>query len=389
MPEQMPHRYLAALRRYLKPGASVSLSAARGLGRRAVAVGFRTLDLVGIHERAMVSLLLADTVGPTREGIIDHSDTFFAEALTPLEETHRGALEAEVDLQALQRTLTQRTQELEASVNGRRHENALRLSAEKALRLTERASLKLLSKSSHLQTDLRRLTHRLETSQKAERKRIGHKLHSEIVQTLVGIKSQLIQFEAKEKAIIKDLSQSIAHTQRLVKDSVATIHGIARDLRPTLLDDLGLVPALESSLRDFMRETGVRVSLSAYSGIEDISPALRTVLFRVTQEALSNIALHAQASRVDLHLFHRDGKVCAEIRDDGQGFDVDLASRRSARNKLGLIAMRERVEMLGGSFCVQSAPGNETTVRVEIPTHHCRPRPAPDTPSAHTTLACP
>ncbi len=389
MPEQLPHRYLAALRRYLKPGASASLSAARGLGRRAVAVGLHTLDLVRMHERAMVSLLPAETEGPTREEIIEHSETFFAEALTPLEETHRGALEAEVDLEAMKRTLTQRTQELAASVNGIRNEKALRLSAERTLRLTERASSKLLSKSSHLQTDLRRLTHRLETSEKAERRRIGHKLHSEIVQTLICIKAQLTHFKAKEKAASKDLSQSIDHTQRLVKDSVATVHSIARDLRPTLLDDLGLVPALESYLRDFMRDIGIRVTFSAYSGIEEISRPMCTVLYRVTEEALSNVARYAQASRVDLNIFHRDGKLCAEIHDNGQGFDVGRSSRGSARDKLGLIGMRERVEMIGGTFCVQSAPGKETTLRIEIPTHHSRSRHTHAAPTAPTTLACP
>jgi signal transduction histidine kinase len=191
----------------------------------------------------------------------------------------------------------------------------------------------------------------------------------------------------KEAAVnTKGLDRNIARTQRLVEKSVDIVHQFARELRPAVLDDLGLIPALHSYMKNFTTRTGVRTHLIAFAGVEQLDTARRTVLFRVAQEAMTNVARHAQASRMEVNIQKLHSAARMDIKDNGKSFQVEHILRAKGNKRLGLLGMRERVEMIGGTFCVESAPGQGTTVRVEIP---FAPIPK-DTlkKSRNTTLKC-
>ncbi len=167
------------------------------------------------------------------------------------------------------------------------------------------------------------------------------------------------------------------------------MHRFARELRPTVLDDLGLIPALQSFTKDFMEDTGIRVSLTAFAAIERLDNARRTVLYRVAQEALTNVARHAQASRAEVRIEEHNGVIRMEIKDDGKGFEMNGSSPAKKCARLGLLGMRERVEMIGGTFCVESAPGKNTAVRVEIPSDTSPARNGRRKPAKTTTRETP
>jgi signal transduction histidine kinase len=148
---------------------------------------------------------------------------------------------------------------------------------------------------------------------------------------------------------------------------VAIVHQFARELRPTALDDLGLITALHSLLKEFMQRTGVRVHITAFAGVEQLNSARRTVIYRVAQSALANVAQHAHASQVKVTIRKLDDLVQLEIADNGQSFQVERVLQATRYQRLGVLGMRERVEMVGGKFSIESAPGHGTTVRAHIP----------------------
>ncbi len=151
-----------------------------------------------------------------------------------------------------------------------------------------------------------------------------------------------------------------------MEKSVDIVHQFARELRPAVLDDLGLIPALHSFMKNFTARTGVHAHLTAFAGVEQLDTARRTVLFRVAQEALTNVARHAQASRVEVSIQKLPDGVCMKIKDDGKSFQVERVLRGKGSKRLGLLGMRERLEMVGGRFEVESAPGKGTTVTAQI-----------------------
>jgi len=145
------------------------------------------------------------------------------------------------------------------------------------------------------------------------------------------------------------------------------VHRFARELRPPLLDELGLIPALHAHMKAFTRQTGVLIRFRTLAAVEQLNMDRRTVLYRVAQEALANIDRHANASLVNVDIERVKNVVRMEIHDNGSSFDVKrvLAVKKIAR--LGLLGMRERVEMVGGRFDVESEPGKGTTIRAQIP----------------------
>ncbi len=197
-------------------------------------------------------------------------------------------------------SLQRRTIELTAAVQSLKLEVVQRKSAEHGLRLSEREKLSLLKEARGLQFRLRHLSHQVLLAQEQERKEISRKLHDEIVQTLTGINVQLATLKIEAGVSRKSFARQISYTQRLVEKSVDIVHQFARNLRPTLLDDLGLNPALHTYLKGFTQRTGLQVSFVTFAGVEQLSNDKRTVLYRVAQEALINIAEHASASIVSV-----------------------------------------------------------------------------------------
>jgi PAS domain S-box-containing protein len=235
------------------------------------------------------------------------------------------------------------------------------------LRENRKEQNRLLRQSRLQQTQLRHLSHRILNAQEEERKRISRELHDVIAQSLVGINVHLAAL-AQGTALAPDtLHVQISNTRLLIEKTVKIIHEFARELRPTMLDDLGLIPALQMYLKQFMADTGIRVSLKAFERIDQSAIRIRTTLYRIAQEALVNVARHAKASHVQVIIEPHGNVIRMSITDDGLGFEVSGKSGSGKKNRLGLIGMRERAEMIGGSLQVESKPGGPTTVRVEIP----------------------
>jgi signal transduction histidine kinase len=159
----------------------------------------------------------------------------------------------------------------------------------------------------------------------------------------------------------------------MVEKSVDIVHRFARELRPTVLDDLGLIPALHSFMKGFTRRTGIHVHFTTFTSsmIEQLNNDTRTVFYRVAQEALTNVARHAQASLVEVNFEKLPNAICLKIKDNGKSFQAQRVMQSKRNTRLGLIGMRERLEMVGGSFSVESAPGKGTTVRAQIPLANC------------------
>jgi len=363
----LARRYQTALRRYLKQGPAANLQPALRLGRQAVSFGLETLDLALIHERAVLALDLPVAATAARARALRRAGLFFVEALTPVEKGHRGALEANVHLSRLNRALNRRTSELAATNRRLLKEIERRQIVEKTLRKSEQHSRRLLEKSRLLQEHLRLLSRRILSAQEEERKRISRELHDVIAQMLTGINVRLTTLKTEAAANAKGLDQKISRTQRLVEKSVESVRRFARQLRPAMLDDLGLIPTVHSFLKRFAKETGIRASLTASAGLEKLSSDKRTVLYRVAQEALTNVGRHAQASRVEVSIRRVRKAVHIRIKDDGRAFDVDRIWRSRQSRRLGLLGMRERVEMVGGTLTVESAPGKGTAVHALIP----------------------
>ena len=246
-------------------------------------------------------------------------------------------------------------------------EIAQRKAVEASLRESEQAQREMLAESRELHAELKRLTHQVFLSQEEERKQISRQLHDEIAQILAGVKVQLAALSQAALIDPGDLRRQIAKTRRLVGKSIEIVHRFARGLRPSLLDDLGLIPALRSLVKEVSGRKGMPIQLTAFAGVEDLDPIRRTVLYRVAQEAITNVARHARARHVTVCILKTSDAIRLEIRDDGKSFSADrmLAAKRGGH--LGLIGMRERVEMVGGQFAVESVPGKGTTVSAEIP----------------------
>jgi signal transduction histidine kinase len=128
-----------------------------------------------------------------------------------------------------------------------------------------------------------------------------------------------------------------------------------------------LIPALHSFVKTFSKRTRIHVKLTVYATVEELDSVKRTVLYRVAQEALTNVARHAHASRVDVDIEKRPHTVCLTVKDDGRSFQVQRALHVKRNKRLGLLGMRERVEMVGGQFAIESAPGHGTAIHAEIP----------------------
>lgn len=365
--EILARRYQLALRRYLKQAPASSSQAALRLGNQAVVLGLDTLDLTLLHEQALIAQALPLQSAAERDRVIKRAGLFFAEAILPMEEKHRSAIEANANLSRLNHALSQRTLALAASNRELKREIAKRKVVEHTLRKSEENSIRLLGQSRLMQEQLRHLSRRVLSAQEEERKRISRELHDVIAQVLTSINLRLSVLKAEATVDTKGLSKNIARTQRLVEKSVDVVHRFAYDLRPAALDHLGLIPALHSFMTNFTKDTGVRVSLTAFAGVEQLDGAKRTALYRVTQEALTNVARHAQASRVEVSLLKLPNAIRMQIKDDGKSFDMERTLRGGKGERMGLLGMRERVEMVGGKFSVESSPGNGTIIQALIP----------------------
>ena len=248
-----------------------------------------------------------------------------------------------------------------------RQEIARRQAVEKSLKKSEQHQGQLLAQSHIMQDQLRHLSRLVLQAQEEERKRISRELHDVIAQTLTGINVQLAALAKQTRLNPDEFDRGITRTKRWVEKSVDIVNQFARELRPAVLDDLGLIPALHTFMENFTAQTGIRTHLTAFAAVEHLDTPGRTVLFRVAQEALTNVARHAKASCAEVSIHKLPDCICLKIKDDGRSFQVQRLLQVKGSKRLGLLGMRERVEMVGGRFEVESTPGVGTTVQARIP----------------------
>jgi PAS domain S-box-containing protein len=204
----------------------------------------------------------------------------------------------------------------------------------------------------------------LADAQEEERRRIARELHDQMGQYLVALKMGLERLD--ETSLDRD---HLRHLHGLLKQVGQEVHRIALELRPTALDDLGLETALVNYVEDWSGRSGLEVDLHA-AGLDQrrLPPALETHLYRIVQEALTNVHKHAQAERVSIVMERRHDHLLVIIEDDGRGFDQEAATTpRAGMPRLGLLGMKERVASVGGELQVESAAGKGTSLFIRIP----------------------
>ena len=263
--------------------------------------------------------------------------------------------------------LTQGVTRFDALLSQLKSESNGRREAEAALKKSEKHYILLLNQSRQMQEHLRHLTRKILTAQEDERRQISRELHDEIAQTLTGINVRLANLKREAVVNTKGLKGKIAGTQRLVQKSVTIVHRFARQLRPALLDDLGLIPALNSFTNGMQERTKIPIELITFPEMQDIDVRKRTVFYRVAQEALTNVVRHAEAKMIQLAFKKHKKSVVMEIKDNGKSFNVQFVLLAKGKKHLGILGMRERVEMVGGVFKIESNPGQGTSVSAEIP----------------------
>lgn len=210
-------------------------------------------------------------------------------------------------------------------------------------------------------SELQDLSARLVAAQEEERRAISRELHDEVGQSLSALLMEAGNAAARVPEGATDLRRHVDSIKKLGEASVNVIRNMTLLLRPSMLDDFGLVPALEWQAREVSKRTGLRVQVKAEEGTEELPDQLRTCIYRVVQEALHNCARHSQARTVKVIVKQEANKIVLSVEDDGHGFDAGRV------RGLGLVGMEERVTHLGGAFEVRSRPGSGTRVAVELP----------------------
>lgn len=210
---------------------------------------------------------------------------------------------------------------------------------------------------------LRELSSALQSIREAEKTRIARELHDELGQMLTALKLNASAIADDLQPDQTGLARRAQDMKQLIDTTVRSVRRIAADLRPVMLDNLGLAPTLEWLTQDFEKRSGIVVELTMPDEDLGASGDAATAVFRIVQEALTNVARHAQASRVRVDILRKAGNVCVSVADNGKGFNEDGARTRS----FGVLGMRERAYVLGGSFAIDSTPGKGTRVTATIP----------------------
>ena len=222
---------------------------------------------------------------------------------------------------------------------------------------------RLERQSEDARSELRELSHQVVRVQEQERKMISRELHDEVGQMLTGLRMELGNLDGPHAQRDPAFYQRLLETKRIAEQSLRSIRDISMVLRPSMLDDLGLEPALKWQARQFTRHAGVPVKLTITGGVDSFSDELRTCIYRVVQEALTNAGRHAHAKTIRLTVAGGAENITVAIDDDGVGFIREMPRKRG----LGLLGMEERVRELNGTIDIKSQPGSGTRIRISFP----------------------
>lgn len=222
----------------------------------------------------------------------------------------------------------------------------------------ERLELAFLRMMHRLEAERRRAGSAALRAQEEERARVARDLHDEVNQSLTGL---LLRLEAVREAAPPELEPQLAETKSLANQAMRELLSLARQLRPTALDDLGLVAALAGQV-DALAQRGLAAELESDGDLSDLDADVQLVVYRVAQEALANASRHSDAERVEVRLRRSEGGVLLEVADDGRGFAFEQSERG-----LGINGMRERALLVGAELTIESRPDEGTTVRLSVP----------------------
>jgi len=210
---------------------------------------------------------------------------------------------------------------------------------------------------------IRELTEHLQNIREQERAHMAREIHDELGQLLTVLKMDVSWLNKRVVTTEPAIKEKFTELLEMLDTTVKTVRRIASELRPTLLDDLGLVAAMEWHLEEFEKRSGIAKEFSTSVTEVAIDDSMKIGLFRILQESLTNVARHSQAQKVNVGLEKNNGHIILKITDNGKGFDTS----RTTRKTLGLLGMKERTEMMGGEYQITSKPGEGTVVEVKVP----------------------
>lgn len=296
-------QYRSSLCEYATHGGEAALRKAYELGRRAIDDRKSLLEIASLHHQALSALVKEATEGERRASLLRAGGDFLAESLSPYEMTHRGFHDAVKALRQLNETLEE------------------------------------------------------------EIKRIAYAVHDEAGQLLVAVHLALADVS---RELPKAQQEHLAQIEQLLDQVEKQLRRYSHELRPTVLDDLGWIPAIRFLAEGITKRTNLPIQIKAMVARRLPSP-VEVALYRVVQEALTNTTKHARASRVSIEVRRIGGVLCCSIQDDGAGFDVRAAQSGEGRRGLGLIGMQERLNAIGGTLSIDSAPERGTKLLIRVP----------------------
>jgi signal transduction histidine kinase len=236
------------------------------------------------------------------------------------------------------------------------------------LRVVERRSEQQKERAQDAESQMRELSQQLVATQEEERRKLSRELHDHVGQMLTALRMELGRIDRVRGGAEPRLGSAVAECRQLVDDMVRTVRDLALGLRPSMLDDFGLQPALEWQVRDFTRRSNVSVDLSVTGSLDNLTDQHRTCVYRVVQEALTNCVRHARATHINIDVRAHSDTLEVTVSDDGIGVDP---SRRVAG--LGLRGIEERVRELAGSVNLRSAAGKGATLSIRLPISETEP----------------
>ncbi len=306
--------YCAELKEYVATRGEAALGRAGELGRQALAERASIVEVAAIHHQTLGELLEKESDERRRMAALSAGTEFLTECLFPYEMAHRG-------FQDVLQALRQVNETLEAEI-----------------------------------------------------KRIAYAVHDEAGQLLVAVHLALADIM---RELPKVQQKQIQRVEELLNQVEKHLRQYSHELRPTILDDLGWIPAIRILAEGVSKRAGVPIHIQATVAMR-LPPPAETTLYRVMQEALQNVVKHAKARNVWIHAWDEGTLLCCSIKDDGGGFDARVMQESSHRQGLGLIAMRERVSAVGGTLEIEAAPGRgtELTIRIPMESEHASAHPA-------------
>ena len=230
--------------------------------------------------------------------------------------------------------------------------------------LTEKIIAEENLKKSH--EELRELATYLEKIRESERTHMAREIHDELGQQLTGLKMDISWLNKKIQSQDEEVNTKIKDTIKLIDKTVVTVRRIATQLRPSILDDLGLIPAMEWQSEEFQKRAEIKSIFGSNVSNVEVKPEIATGVFRIYQECLTNVLRHAQASEVKSFLNIKNNRLELEITDNGKGFNIEEIEHKKT---LGLVGMKERSFLLGGQYEITGKPGIGTSVKISVPLH--------------------